>query len=313
MWQVVSGLFLGWSLGSNDAANVFGTAVASHMVRYWTAAILCSAFVILGATLEGHHGIETYRQLSPMSANEAFVVGLAAGLTVTLMSYWRLPVSTSQAVVGALVLIGVLKDTLDFSSLTKVVLCWVGTPIGAAIITIVLYYGLGKLMNWLHPSMFTYDKVLRWGLVVAGSYGAYALGANNVANVTGPFAGPGALSPQLAALIGALAISVGVMTYSRNVMMTVGSNLVKLDAFTAFVAILSEAVTVHVYAMVGVPVSTSQAIVGAVLGVGILKGTRTINMKTLARILFGWLGTPTVSATVAAAIFFLMRSLGVLG
>ena len=44
-----SGLFLGWSLGANDAANVFGTAVGSRMIRFTTAAIICSAFVILGA------------------------------------------------------------------------------------------------------------------------------------------------------------------------------------------------------------------------------------------------------------------------
>jgi len=310
MWQVISGVFLGWSLGSNDASNVFGTAVASRMVRFGTAAVLCSAFVILGAVLQGAEGIETYRRLSPMGPNEAFLVGLSAALTVTLMSYWKLPVSTSQAVVGAIVLVGLLRANLDPSSLLKVVLCWIGTPIGAALITIVLYYVVGKLMNRLHLSLFAYDRWLRFGLIVAGSYGAYALGANNVANVTGPFAGPGGLDTFSATLIGSVAIALGVLTYSRNVMMTVGRNLVKLDAFTAFIAILSEAVTVHIYAKIGVPVSTSQAIVGAVLGVGLLKGMRTINQRTLLRVLFGWVGTPAISGGVAVGIFFVMLQLG---
>ncbi|MEE2599228.1 MAG: inorganic phosphate transporter, partial [SAR324 cluster bacterium] len=44
-----SGVFLGWSLGANDAANVFGTAVGSRMVRFTTAAIICGIFVVLGA------------------------------------------------------------------------------------------------------------------------------------------------------------------------------------------------------------------------------------------------------------------------
>lgn len=318
MWQVVSGLFLGWSLGSNDAANVFGTAVASRMVRFWTAAILCSFFVILGAVLEGEQGIATYRQLSPMPPNQAFIVGLAAALTVTLMSFLRLPVSTSQAVVGALVLLGVLHDTLHLGSLGKVVACWVGTPIGAAVATIILYYAVGKVMNALHPSLFAYDKTLRWLLIIAGSYGAYALGANNVANVTGPFvdldaqgfAGPNGLSPLAGCLLGAIAIAVGVVTFSRNVMMTVGKGIVKLDAFTAFIAILAEAVTVHFYAMVGVPVSTSQAIVGAVVGVGILKGTRTLNTRMLWRVGFGWIGTPTIAAIVALLFHGLLSWVG---
>ena len=311
MWQVLAGVFLGWSLGANDAANVFGTAVASRMVRFWTAAILCSVFVILGALLEGQEGIATYQTLSPMAPNTAFIVSLAAGLTVTMMSMLRLPVSTSQAVVGALVLVGVLNDTLNVESLGKVVLCWVGTPIGAALVTIFLYFALGALINWLQPTIFAWDRGLRMALIVAGSYGAYALGANNVANVTGPFAGEGMLTPLEATAIGSVAIALGVLTYSRNVMMTVGKDLVRLNAFTAFVAILAEAITVHFYAMVGVPVSTSQAIVGAVLGVGIVKGVKTINKRTLARIGFGWVGTPAISAAITWGLYELFQTLGI--
>ncbi|RLB53932.1 MAG: inorganic phosphate transporter [Deltaproteobacteria bacterium] len=312
MWQVASGIFLGWSLGSNDAANVFGTAVASRMVRFWTAAALCSVFVMLGALLEGRHGMETYRQLSPLGLNGAFIASLSAALTVSLMSFWRLPVSTSQAVVGALVLLGVLRQNVDTGSLTKVVLCWVGTPIGAMLASIVLYYTLGKFMNLLAPSMFAYDRGLRWLLILSGSYGAYALGANNVANVTGAFTGPGMLTPLAACLIGGGAIVLGVVTYSRRVMLTVGKDLVRLDAFTAFIAIMAEAVTVHIYAMVGVPVSTSQAVVGAVLGIGIVKSMKTINRRTLWRILFGWVGTPAIAAALALGfyeLFVLLRLL----
>jgi len=311
MWQISAGIFLGWGLGANDASNVFGTAVASRMVRFGTAAVLCSIFVIAGAVLEGGEGIETYRQLSPMSLNLAFVVSLAAALTVALMSIWRLPVSTSQAVVGALVLVGLMQQNLDTSSLLKVVICWVSTPVGAALVTVVLYYAVGKTLNLLFPSLFFYDRGLRWSLMIAGSYGAYALGANNVANVTGPFVGPDGLTPLWASLIGSGAIALGVITYSQRVMMTVGRNLVKLDAFTAFIAILGEAVTVHIFAMIGVPVSTSQAIVGAVLGIGLVKGAQTIRMRTLWRIVFGWLGTPTISAAVALGLYqiFLLAKL----
>ncbi len=310
MWQLVAGLFLGWSLGTNDAANVFGTAVASRMVRFRTAAVLCSVFVVLGAVVAGREGMETYRELSPISLDMAFVVATAAGITVTLMSYLRLPVSTSQAVVGALVFSGIITNDLDLGSLAKVVACWIGTPIGAALVTMVLYFVIGKLMNLLHLSLFAYDRYMRLALVVAGSYASYALGANNVANVTGPFTGPGMLDPMTASIVGSTAIALGVFTYSRKVMMTVGRRLVKLDAYTAFVAILGEAVTVHVYAMVGVPVSTSQAIVGAVLGIGILKGVRTIDRSVLGRIAFGWTGTPVIAMGVA---FLLWKALGLVG
>ncbi len=314
MWQVLSGVFLGWSLGSNDASNVFGTAVASRMVKFWTAAILCTVFVILGAMLEGGAGMETYSSLlgNQTSPNLAFAVGISAAITVTAMSYLALPVSTSQAVVGAMVLVGIMESTLHTESLAKILVCWVGTPLGAAAISVVLYFVLGKLVNRAHLNLFDYDRYLRWGLLLGGSYGAYALGANNVANVTGPFVGEGMLTVTQACALGSGAIALGVITYSRNVMMTVGRDLVRLDAFTALVAILAEAITVHIYAIIGVPVSTSQAIVGAVLGVGLVKGVRTIQLKTLAKILFGWLGTPAISAGLTWVFYVAMKANGML-
>ena len=110
----------------------------------------------------------------------------------------------------------------------------------------------------------------------------------------------------------AKAIALGVLTYSRKVMMTVGRDLVRLDAFTALVAILAEAITVHIYAVIGVPVSTSQAIVGSVLGIGLVKGVRTIQLKTLAKILFGWLGTPAISAGITWIFYQGLKGTGML-
>ena len=63
-----SGLFLGWSLGANDAANVFGTAVGTHMVRFTTAAVICSVFVILGAVLSGAGAAQTLGKLGAVNA-----------------------------------------------------------------------------------------------------------------------------------------------------------------------------------------------------------------------------------------------------
>ncbi len=298
---LITSVFLGWSLGANDAANVFGTAVASRMVRYTTAIILTSIFVIIGSVLEGAKGIETLSGLTSQNILSASISAGAAALSVALMTYLKLPVSTSQAAVGAIIGIGLFKHShIDFSALTKVVICWVGTPIGAMIISIILYTVLSKVINSLNLNIFQIDSILRWGLIISGSYGAFALGANNVANVVGAFGK--LIDPHILALIGGASIAFGVLTYSKNVMYTVGKKLVPLDAFSAFIAILSEAITVHFYAWVGVPVSTSQAIIGGVLGIGIIKGMRTINVRTLINIVIGWVSTPLIACIVAYLI-----------
>jgi len=303
MYRLISGVFMGWSLGSNDSANIFGTAVFSQKIRYRTAVILCSIFVIAGALLEGQRGMHTLSDLVDQTANSAFAASLAAALTVTLMSVLKLPVSTSQAMVGAIIGIGILRGAVNFSGLTKLVLAWVATPVGTVVATLILYPVIGRILRILPINIFTGDLILKWGLIIAGCYGAYALGANNVANVTGVYIQTGHLTVFQAALLGGGSIALGALTYSRNVMITVGKNLVRLDPFGAFIAVFSMAVVVHLFAIIGAPVSTSQAIIGSVLGIGILKGGQTIKFRTLVMIVFGWIGTPGIALAFAYLIF----------
>ena len=307
MFSLLGGVFLGWSLGANDAANCFGSAVASRMVRYWTAAALCAVFVLVGALLEGQAGIETLSGLTSIDLEQAVVITVAAGLTVTIMTVFGLPVSTSQAAVGAILGIGFFNQEVNVAGLGKVVACWFGTPTGAVLVALVLYKTLALVYNRLRISLFQADMLLRAALVVAGSYAAYALGANNVANVTAVFVGAGTLTVFAAALIGGLSIAFGVVTYSRGVMETVGRKLVRLDPFSALVVVLAEGLTVHFYTVLGVPVSTSQAVIGAVLGIGIIKGAQTIKRKTLYGIFTGWFLTPPVACFLAMCIYFAMH------
>ena len=304
MFSLLGGIFLGWSLGANDASNVFGTAVASKMLKFWTAALLASVFVILGALISGQAGIDTLRGLTRIDLEQAIISSVAAGLAVTFMALLRLPVSTSQAVVGGIVGIGIINKQVNLGGLGKVMICWIGTPIGAMVLALFLYRLLGLIYNRLNLNMFKSDIVLRLCLIITGSYGAYALGANNVANVTAVFVGAGLLNVFSAAMIGGASIALGILTFSRPVMETVGEKLVKLDPFSALVVVLSLSVTMHIYTLVGVPVSSSQAVVGGVLGVGIVKGVNTVKAKTLLHILLGWLFTPVVSCLLALAIYF---------
>ena len=302
---ILGSAYLGWSLGANDASNVFGTAVTSRMLKFSTATALCCVFLILGAALEGHRGIHTLDGLTTQTPLTAGLTALAAALTVTLMTFLKLPISTSQAVVGSILGIGLLQGELDLGGLEKVVACWIGTPIGALLLAVVLYPLLAAVLNRLSLGMFRQDKVLRAGLVVVGSYGAYALGANNVANVSAMFVGSGMMTPFVAALVGAGCIALGVVTFSRRVMDTVGKGVVKLDAFSALVVVAAEAITVHIYAMVGVPVSTSQAVIGAVVGVGLVRGARSVKFSSLRNIFIGWLMTPGIACALAAGLYVL--------
>ena len=300
---LVGGMFLGWSLGANDSANVFGTAVASRIVSFRQASILCGTAIILGALLQGQAGVDRYAELvgSYQTVEPLVVISVAAAVTVTIMTVLRLPVSTSQAVVGAIAGVALATDTVDWGGFKTIVICWLATPVGAMVIACLVYYLLSMLINNIPMSMLTRDKLLWGGLILVGAYGAYALGANNVANATGIFAGTPGVTNQDLALLGGIAISVGSITYSKRVMMAVGAGIMPLDAFTALVAVASMALVVHVFAVIGVPVSTSQGIVGAIMGIGLIRGVTAIRFKVLRNIGIGWLMTPALSLILAAA------------
>ena len=91
-------------------------------------------------------------------------------------------------------------------------------------------------------------------------------------------------------------------------MLTVGKQITLLDHFSAVIAVLSQAITVWVFAVIGVPVSTSQAIVGAVIGAGLARGSSDINFKILRNIALGWLQTPLIAGFVSLGLYLIVNA-----
>jgi len=335
---LTSGLFLGWSLGANDAANVFGTAVGSGMVRFTTAAIVCSIFIIIGAVMSGSGAAHTLGKLGAVNAlGGSFMAALAAALTVYWMTKLSLPVSTSQAVVGAIIGWNLFSGSItDINALLKILATWIACPLLAGLIAMPLLKGVEMFLAWAKLHLFKLDAYTRIALILAGAFGSYALGANNIANVMGVFvqSSPftdfefGSLfrvtSIQQLFLLGAIAIAVGVFTYSKRVMLTVGGGLMPLSPVAAWVVVFSHSIVLFLFASQGlehflassglptiplVPVSSSQAVVGAVIGIGLMRGGgRDIEWRVLGRIGGGWITTPVISAAVCfVALFFLQN------
>ena len=332
-----SGLFLGWSLGANDAANVFGTAVGSRMIRFTTAAIICGIFVILGAYVSGTGAAQTLGKLGAVNAiGGSFMAALAAGLTVYWMTKLGLPVSTSQAIIGSIIGWNLFSDSYtDISSLLKILSTWIICPLLSAVIAAFLFSVAKIFVRKMGIGLIRFDGYTRLALILAGAFGAYSLGANNIANVMGVFVpvapfpdmlfgqGFSISSAQQLFLVGGLAIAVGVFTYSKRVMMTVGSELMRLTPLAAWVAVMSHSIVLFLFASERleqllakmslptiplVPVSSSQAVVGAVIGIGMLQGGREIQWARVYSIVKGWVITPLVSCLLCfVGLYFLQN------
>ncbi len=331
-----SGIFLGWSLGANDAANVFGTAVGSRMIKFRTAALVCSFFIILGATISGAGAAHTLGSLGAINALPgAFTVALAAALATFWMTRLNLPVSTSQAIVGAILGWNFYSSAVtDTHSLMRIVVTWVACPILSGVMAVLLFQVVRKLIRVTKPHLLELDAWTRYGLLAVGAFGSYSLGANNIANVMGVFLPENPFhdiqvmgltwsATQQLFLLGGLAISAGVLTYSQRVMGTVGGGIVKISPVAALVVVLAQSITLFLFASQRlefllashhlptfplVPVSSSQAVIGAIVGLSLLQGGQGVRYRVLGEISLGWVATPVVAGLLSFVLLFFINN-----
>lgn len=329
-----SGLFLGWSLGANDAANIFGTAVGTKMVRFKTAATIASVFIAIGAVYAGGGTSGTLGELGSVNAIAgSFMTALSAAITVYWMVSSGLPVSTTQAIVGAIIGWNFYSGKpTDISIVSKIVSTWIVCPALSAAFAVTIYFIVKFLLKHCRIHLIRLDFYTRVGLILTGAFGAYALGANNIANVMGAFVDSNPFSAitigkitisgvQVLFLLGAVAISVGVFTYSHKVMKTIGNDLMSMSPQIAWIVVFSQSLVLFIFSSQGlhnfllnnglpaiplVPVSCSQAVIGAVFGIGLAKGGQDIKWGTLGHIAAGWVTTPVIAGIVCfISLFFL--------
>ncbi|MGB8328750.1 MAG: inorganic phosphate transporter [Polyangiales bacterium] len=153
--------------------------------------------------------------------------------------------------------------------------------------------------------------------VLTACFVAFAHGSNDVANAVGPMAAVfGATSGELGAkvavpyrvlLIGAVGIVIGLATYGYKIMATVGKKITELTPSRGFAAEFGAATTIVLASKLGLPVSTTHTLVGAVIGVGFARGIGAINTKVVSGIVASWLITVPFTAILAAGLFLIGR------
>jgi len=334
---ISSGLFLGWSLGANHAVNVFGTAVVSKMVKFRTAAIISGIFVILGSVISGAGTTKTLTDLGSINAIAgSFSVALAVGISVTLMTRAKLPVSTSQAVIGGIIGWNIFTGSpTDYNSLSKILFSWIASPVIAALFGFLIFKLMKKTVLKWKIHLLRLDNYTRIGLIIVGALASYSLGANNIANVMGMFVSAplfvdlnvGNLfnisGVQQLFFLGGLAIAFGIFTYGNNVMETVGTDLYKISPITGFVVVFAEFIVLFLFTSQSleafllknnlpsfplVPLSTTQAFIGAVIGVGLAKDPLSINFKVLGKIGIGWVVAPVTAGLITFISLFFIQN-----
>lgn len=167
---------------------------------------------------------------------------------------------------------------------------------------------------------YTVERVFAVLMVITASGLAFAHGSNDVANAVGPLAAVvstatnGSIAgesilPVWILFVGGIGIVIGLATYGRKVMATVGRKITHLTPSRGFAAELAASMTIVVASSTGMPISTTHTLVGAVLGVGLAKGISAINLTVVRGIFASWLITIPAGAVLSIIFFFILKTI----
>ncbi|MEJ2171706.1 MAG: inorganic phosphate transporter [Woeseiaceae bacterium] len=165
----------------------------------------------------------------------------------------------------------------------------------------------------------TVERVFGVLMIVTACGMAFAHGSNDVANAIGPVAAvigvaqTGAVAAQSALspwvlILGGGGIVIGLATFGRHVIATVGKKITQLTPSRGFAAELAAATTIVIASGTGIPISTTHTLVGAVLGVGLARGIEAIDLRVVGRILVSWVVTIPAGAILAIVFFFAFKT-----
>jgi len=189
-----------------------------------------------------------------------------------------------------------------------------------------------RTMRWesqrkyeFHTNSEQYQQVERMFVylqILSACFVAFAHGANDVANAIGPmsavlsvaFAGGETIAarapvPLWILALGGAGIAVGLATWGWRVMETIGKNITHLTPTRGFSAEFGAATTIVIASKLGLPISTTHTLVGAVLGVGLARGIGAVNLATVRDVVISWLVTLPAGAILAIIFFYILKAL----
>lgn len=274
------------------------------------AVILVAVFSILGALMEGEQVMRTIGTgivKSELPVKAIVTILFCSGFWVTIATFYRVPVSTSQAIVGGVIGVGLaLEAEISYGKLLSIMESWVICPLFALSLGFILCHGLSWLLRNIKAGGLMARNAFAYLTILSGCYVAYSMGANNAGNAVGPLANLGLFEANILLAIGGASIALGALTYGKKVTETVGKDITRLDAVGAFSAQLAAAAGIHLFTAYGIPVSTSAAIVGAVIGVGLTRGATAVRTRTIVQIMIGWVATPSLAALSSFLLYKLI-------
>ena len=310
--------------GLHDAANSIATIVSTRVLRPQYAVLWAAFFNFIAFLVFGLHVAQTIGTgiVDAAVIDPAVIFGALTGAIAWNLITWGLgiPSSSSHALVGGILGAGTAKagfGAIVWSGLGKTLAAIVLSPTVGLLLALVLV----AIVSWVfvRTTPFVVDSTFRWLQFVSASLYSLGHGGNDAQKTMGIIAvllySQGLLEggfhvPFWVVLSCQAAMGLGTLFGGWRIVHTMGSKITRLTPMQGFCAETGGAITLFMATELGVPVSTTHTITGAIVGVGATRRLSAVRWGIAGRILWAWILTIPASAAIGAGVWWIVRLCG---
>ncbi|MEJ5292703.1 MAG: inorganic phosphate transporter [Candidatus Methanosuratincola sp.] len=312
------------NLGGNDAANPTSPAVGSGVLTLKRALLFFGVFVFFGAVLQGSMVMKTIGKgiVPEIDVAGAFAIILSANIWIFFATMRGMPISTTHSIICAVIGYGLVEfgvSGINLNVLGTIGISWVVSPLCSLVVAYALYKVITNYQN--RNDEVKLQKFFKILLIGSLCFSAYSFGANDVANATGVYITiaskmgqvPDSVAMIWLAIFGTIGIIAGAFLFGPKVIRTLAFRVTRLDLPAGLAASLSNAMVVYLFTTVpyilfgyGLPISTSYAAVGAILGASIAAKKKLSKNISLFLITY-WMITVPVNILLSGVVVYLIK------
>ncbi len=281
-------------IAANNSAGSVGTLYGSRITSYYKASVFAGILVMVGTFLEGWKmagAIGGGMLENPLTMQMSLMVLLATAILLFLFTILSIPLSASQILVGSIIGVAVAYAiAVNTAFVAWIVFAWGINLVASLGLAFLIYIITARVTHKFH--VFSLSKFYTISLFVSSGFMAYTLGANTIGLIA-------SLSLSSYSIIfSGIAAMLGTVVLGKRTVVTVGRKITSLDPPRAFSAQIAGAIIVEVFTQFHFPVSITQAIIGGVIGTGLVKGYSELNRKTVKNLALSWILAPLISFAV---------------
>lgn len=308
-------IFFAMNMGGSGIAPSFAVAWGAKLIKKSRALLLFAVFVIFGGVALGKNvSLTLGKNLIPqglISFDVCLIILASATLSLFLANMLKIPQSTSQVTVGAIVGAGIYFQHLNTRTLfIKILPMWVILPLASYFLTLLIYR---EIYPPEHDNLHIYQKLfanhnkLKISSLVSSCYVAFAIGTNNVANAVGPLSGAGLVNIGSGLALIAPLFGLGAWVMGKGPLETAGKEIVPLGLFSSTLVSFVTATLLIFASIIGIPQSLVQLNLCSIFAISCIKNghRHTWDRHITRRTFLVWALTPLLAAAVSFALLTL--------